>query len=254
MFHVEHRRESLRARSYAEAVGPQVRSLLAEYLESVSFAPDHILFLERMERLAALLAFWGAITNLTAAPEDSRETAFHILDSLAPLMCPRSGESLPQVFCAGRQVLDLGSGAGFPGLVLASSTPAEFTLVESRRKRASFLAVAASEMALKNVIVESSRVSTGRPLARRRKDQWPNLYGHFDVVTARAFDSPLRFYSAAASALKPGGIAILYANPKQNLAIADAEKNGLGEFRLIEYTVPIRSRVVERILAYWRRF
>ena len=59
-------------------------------------------------------------------------------------------------FAQGRRALDLGSGAGFPGLVLAAASSADFTLVESRRKRASFLQVAVGEMDLKNVTIEGS--------------------------------------------------------------------------------------------------
>jgi hypothetical protein len=75
----------------------------------------------------------------------------------------------------------------------------------------------------------------------------------FDVVTGRAYSSPSTFYSTAASALKSGGIAILYANPAQHLSLATAEENGLVEYRPVAYTMARNERKVGRILALWQR-
>src|SRR5579885_2785423 len=108
-------------------------------------------FLQRMERFGAVLALWGARTNLTAKPEDPAEIAFHIADSLMPL------KFMPDILGEGMRVLDFGSGAGFPGLVLASACDAQFTLAEARQKRASFLKVAAAEMGLDNTEILSAR-------------------------------------------------------------------------------------------------
>ena len=109
-----------------------------------------------------MIALWGPQVNLTAEPRDPRELAFHIIDSLSPVAFAETEELLHHAFGAHNEVLDLGSGAGFPGLVLASVSAANFTLVESRRKRASFLAVAASEMSLKNVVIEAKRAEPDR--------------------------------------------------------------------------------------------
>ena len=130
-------------------------------------------------------------------------------------------------------MLDLGSGAGFPGLVLAAASPAHFTLVESRRKRASFLTVAVAEMGLKNVAIEG----------RRAEDI--GLAEQYDLVTARAFGATADFFALAARALKPGGLAMLYANPSQRLSLDDHQ--------LIEYSVARRGEKIDRILAIWRR-
>jgi 16S rRNA G527 N7-methylase RsmG len=64
---------------------------------------------------------------------------------------------LTKAFAAGSRVLDLGSGAGFPALILAAACDADFLLMEARRKRASFLRVTAAEMGLANVQVDSAR-------------------------------------------------------------------------------------------------
>ena len=144
--------------------------------------------------------------NLTAAPEDPGELAYHILDSLKPLLLVTDESPLlAERFAGGKRVLDLGSGAGFPGLVLAAATEAEFRLVESRRKRASFLRTAIGALALKKVEVDSEYRRAFAP--------------EFDVVTARAFAHPEKFYEVAATALKPSGIAVLYASERQQKEI-----------------------------------
>jgi 16S rRNA (guanine527-N7)-methyltransferase len=247
----------------AQAVAARARSLVAGYLETVPLLPAEPHFLDRIERLTVLIALWGARTNLTAKPEDPDEIAFHIIDSLAPILMSANEDHLRDAFASGRRVLDLGSGAGFPGLVLAAASPAHFTLAEARRKRASFLTIAAEDMGLKNVAVDPSslprqstpeRLSlTGRGRRAPRVGRGSASLDDFDVVTARAFAAPAVFHQIAAPALLPGGLAILFANPSQDLALLDADKNGLHRLRPIAYTIPRGSRSVGRILGLWQR-
>ena len=158
------------------------RAIVAEIVATTGFEPP-LRFLDRIETFAAALALWGAKLNLTATPDDPAKLAFHIIDSLAPLiLAGRRGvpmlaaraafpdafmgssnrtiverSALTDAFAAGTRVLDLGSGAGFPALILAAACDADFLLMEVRRKRASFLRVTAAEMGLSNVQVDSSR-------------------------------------------------------------------------------------------------
>jgi 16S rRNA (guanine(527)-N(7))-methyltransferase RsmG len=233
-------------------MAPRVRAFVSERLTIFSSSLERELFLERIGRLAALIAFWGARINLTAAPGDPREIGFHMVDSLAPICFANGDRYLRHAFDRDKRILDLGSGAGFPGLVLASASSAHFTLLESRRKRASFLAVAAADIGLNNVTVEARRIvpHRSRPAEHPEREPGERL---FDVVTGRAYSSPSEFHFAAASALKSGGIAILYANPAQELSLATAEENGLLEFRQIAYTVAREDRQLDRTLALWRR-
>jgi 16S rRNA (guanine527-N7)-methyltransferase len=244
MFHVKHRpRERARVSRDPETIAREVRVIVND-----SVAPLLPLgFLDRIERLAAALATWGARMNLTAEPEEPSEMAFHIIDSLAPLILASrdDGAFLLDTFSAGKRALDLGSGAGFPGLVLAAASEAHFTLAESRRKRASFLTVTASEMGLHNVTVEAAYV--------RESQVEPVLERAFDVVTARAFGDPASVYRLAAAALKPGGFAILYANPSQRLQLEEAGASGLCEYQRLAYEVERGDSSVNRILAVWRR-
>ncbi len=184
-------------------IGAAVRAIVEAFLLTVPgvIEPD---FAERIEKLASNIALWGSKMNLTAHPEDPEEIAFHIIDSVMPVVLAADPSSiLHGRFAIGRKVLDLGTGAGFPGLVLAAAAPADFTLVESRRKRASFLQVALAEMELKNAKIVVARAEE------------IGLERQYDLVTARAFGDPQEFFSLAARAVRPGGLAMLYANPAQ---------------------------------------
>lgn len=245
---MKHRRqERARALRDPETIAREVRATVSDSV--VKLVPLRPGFLDRIERLTAALATWGARMNLTAEPQEPSEIAFHIVDSLAPLILASrdDGAFLIDTFSAGKRALDLGSGAGFPGLVLAAASEAHFTLAESRRKRASFLTVTVSEMGLQNVTIEAAHVRESRV-----EPVYP-IEPVFDVVTVRAFGDPASVYRLAAAALRPGGIAILYANPSQRLQLEEAGASGLGEYRRLVYEVERGDSIVNRILAVWRR-
>lgn len=213
-----------------------IRSALESYRTQAALAP--VLtppFIQRMETFAGTLSLWGARINLTAKPRDAAETAFHIVDSLIPLTV------IPEAFRRGVRVLDFGSGAGFPGLVLASACKARFTLVEARQKRASFLKVAAAEMGLDNVEIRPARLEP------------PAVEPGFDTALSRASGAPADFYAVAAAALAPGGCAVLYSTPSQRLDLAAAQKSGLGAYRRYRYSLRRGGAAVERVLAIWQR-
>jgi 16S rRNA (guanine527-N7)-methyltransferase len=187
----------------ADEIGAATRALVETYLGSYPEFDSSGGFLERIQIFAAELARWGAKFNLTAAPDDPAELAFHILDSLMPLVLAAHEPTGPlaESFTPGKRILDLGSGAGFPGLVLAAATETEFVLVESRRKRASFLKTVVGAMGLGSVEIDSQYRTVFVP--------------EFDMVTARAFARPAKFYEVAVTALKPNGIGLLYASERQ---------------------------------------
>ena len=241
-FHVKHPGKSVPKEP--SQVAKAAVELVEKTLGEIGFVPEGRNFLPRLERFLAALALWGGRSNLTAAPDDPVELAFHLVDSLAPLIVARrpEGAILRDAFGKECRVLDLGSGAGFPGLILAAATDAHLTLLEARRKRASFLAVTAAEMGLPNIIVDAQR---------REPDQLSPTF--FDVATGRAFAHPRIFYRAASAALRPGGLAILYANPEQELEAAAAGESNLSEVERIAYAVPRGNRKVARILAVWRK-
>jgi 16S rRNA (guanine(527)-N(7))-methyltransferase RsmG len=187
-------------------------------------------FLGRIELFANALHLWGSRTNLTARPGDAVEVAFHIVDSLAPLTL---GLSSP-LLCKAVRVLDLGSGAGFPGLILAAAIAADFTLAEARRKRATFLSMAAAAMGLANVKVTVGRLSA------------ETVDTGFDVATARAVGEA--GLEIIARALCPQGDAILWVSPEQKLSATRLRTAGLSNLMRHDYVVRRGAEAVRRSL------
>ncbi|MEK7703563.1 MAG: 16S rRNA (guanine(527)-N(7))-methyltransferase RsmG [Myxococcota bacterium] len=100
-----------------------------------------------------LVQKWGARINLTSVDADEEAAWVHYRDSLE-VLCWWQGGSL----------VDIGSGAGFPGVPLAIARPeAPVTLLEPRRKRASFLEVVRAELGLRNLTVICGRVEDAPP-------------------------------------------------------------------------------------------
>jgi 16S rRNA (guanine527-N7)-methyltransferase len=226
-----------------DIIAAQVRTQVARALERLDFAPARPEFLERIQKLAATLALWGTRMNLTAQPDNPSEIAFHVVDSLMPLALAQRADAAPLrgVCERGRQILDLGSGAGFPGLVLAAACDASFMLCESRRKRASFLSIAVAEMVLSNVIVAPTRAT-------------PESFGpRFDVVIARAAGNLADFGRIAAASTHPGGIAILYAAPTRHPQLRDSDSTKLTPIATLEYEIDRPGAPVRRVIALWRR-
>ena len=136
----------------------------------------------------SLLSQWGRTFNLTAIRDPLRMVSHHLLDSLAVL--PALDDALRGRATA--RVLDMGSGAGLPGLPLAALRAYVcFTLIDSVGKKAGFMRQAAGEMGLANVEVRHGRVEDETEV--------------FDVVMARAFAPLPRLVTLAGPRLVPGG-------------------------------------------------
>jgi 16S rRNA (guanine527-N7)-methyltransferase len=105
-------------------------------------------FFHHIQKYKEHLHKWNKIHNLTGAKDEATLDAF-IFDSLYPVTF------LPPV----KSLLDIGTGAGFPGLILAMALPkTEVTLVEPLTKRASFLQFIKADLELQNVTVVKKRV------------------------------------------------------------------------------------------------
>jgi 16S rRNA (guanine(527)-N(7))-methyltransferase RsmG len=217
--------------------------MVKDSLRELEFEAAEPLFYERIEKFAAAIARWGPRINLTAKPGDAAELAFHIVDSLAPVVLAERAEAgvIRDAFVGRRCVLDLGSGAGFPALILASASRADFTLLEARRKRASFLLLTAAEMGLHNVVVDSMHrdISAFKPA--------------YDIVTARAFAKPAIVLRTVAAAMKPKGFAILYVSPDQRLNLNEVRAAGLFDQCMMRYEIRRGKGRVQRHLAIFHK-
>jgi 16S rRNA (guanine527-N7)-methyltransferase len=138
----------------------------------------------RLAAHVALVEKWNRVHNLTAVRDPAQMVSLHVLDSLTLL--PHLGDAAT--------VLDVGTGAGFPGVVIAIADPSrEVTLLDSSHKKAAFLEQAKAELGLANVRVVCERVQAFRPEQR------------FAAVVSRAFAELQDFVSQASHLLVPGG-------------------------------------------------
>src|SRR5271155_4059363 len=191
--------------------------------------------------MAAMLAVWGPKINLTAHPNDPDEIVFHVFDSIIPVSLAVSSKILR--LGRAHRILDIGSGAGFPGLVIAAALNAQVTLVEARRKRATFLSEAAIEMGLRNVHIECIRAES------------LDVRDGFDLVTARAVGNPVELFKVAGRALRPGGVLMLYVSADQKFDddAAVAAASGLVEPSVAGYDLRHGRQVMHRSVATWKR-
>lgn len=121
--------------------------MLKEKLTNLDLNFDD-LFYERCDKYRALLQQWGKIHNLTASLK-TEEIENNIIDSVYPLKFLNDFNSLA----------DVGTGAGYPGMLLAIARPdARVVLVEPRAKRVAFLNFVKSALKLENVYIEQKRI------------------------------------------------------------------------------------------------
>lgn len=120
---------------------------------------------ERLLQYLGLLQKWNKVYNLTAVRDPQEMVTLHLLDSLSVLP-----------YVKGPHLLDVGSGAGLPGIVLAICCPdLRVTTIDTVQKKAIFMRQVKGELGLDNLIVQHARVEAFKP---------PQL---FDQVISRAF-------------------------------------------------------------------
>ena len=141
---------------------------------------------QRMLDYLALIEKWNKAYNLTAVREPARMLTHHLLDSLAVLPYVR-----------GYRVLDVGSGAGLPGIPLALARPQwQVTLLDANHKKTTFLRQAVIELQLNNVEVVCERVEAWTP---------PHF---FDTVVSRAFSDLPEFLALAGRLCTKTGVVV----------------------------------------------
>lgn len=143
-----------------------------------------------------LIKKWGRVYNLTAIQDPLKIVTYHLLDCLAVSPYVKQGKWL-----------DVGSGAGLPGIVLAIVKPeSKFVLLDTSEKKASFMQQVVIELELKNVLVLSERIET---LSRDEK---------FDGIISRAFSEIAKFTQLTKGLLTTGGEWVaMKGNPEEEI-------------------------------------
>ena len=174
-----------------------------QYLDDY-FVDDAKHLKEQFNKYAALIEEHNKVQNLTAL-DPSEYDEKHFLD------CLLLNETYP---FRNETLLDIGSGAGFPRLVLAIVYPKlKVTLLEPMRKRCSFLNTVIKELELTNVEV----------INKRAEDYVVEKRGEFDLVTSRAVSSLSIMLELSVPFLNINGSALMMKGRNYNAELADAE-------------------------------
>ena len=142
--------------------------------------------IRQLQDYLTLIAKWTRVYNLTAVRDPAEMMTHHLLDSLAII------RPLQSQMQRGR-LLDVGSGAGLPGVVIAICCPdISVSCVDTVAKKATFIKQAALELKLPNLSGVHARVE--------------NIATPFDLVCSRAFASLIDFTQWSANALAPSAV------------------------------------------------
>ncbi len=145
---------------------------------------------------AALMLQWNRTTNLTAITDSMDVAVKHFLDSIitGPMISPAA------------TMLDIGSGAGFPGIPLKIMIPSlQVTLIDASRKKVSFLKHAIRTLNLENI--------EARQVRAEKFAKEPAVANRFDVITSRALSSIKDFVLMAAPLLAKDGAIMALKGP-----------------------------------------
>ena len=173
---------------------------------------------ERLLAYGALILKWNKVYNLTALRDPATVMTHPLLDSLsviAPLQRERPGVT---------RLLDVGSGAGLPGVVIAIMRPdVDVTCLDAVAKKTAFVQQVAAELKLPNLRGLHARVET--------------LAGAYDVISSRAFASLPDFYNGSMQLLAEAGVWLAMKGkvPADELA---ALPPGADVFHVEQLTVP----------------
>jgi len=159
---------------------------------------------DKLMNYLALMFKWNAVYNLTSLRDPMQMVTHHLLDSLAAV----------PAFAAAKNVLDVGSGGGLPGIVLAIVRPdMKVSMIDTVHKKTAFLTQVKAELGLANVTVYTARV------------EQLQVSDKFDVITSRAFADLSDFVNWSSHLLADGGryIALKGVAPKDEQERLPAE-------------------------------
>ncbi|RIX73538.1 16S rRNA (guanine(527)-N(7))-methyltransferase RsmG [Acidovorax cavernicola] len=173
---------------------------------------------EQLLAYGTLMLKWNKVYNLTAVRDPAGVMTHHLLDSLAavaPLQREWTGKG---------RLLDVGSGGGLPGVVIAIMRPdIEVSCLDAVAKKAAFVQQVAAELELPNLRGVHARVES--------------LAGSYEVISSRAFASLPDFFNGSMNLLAPGGVWLAMKGklPTDELAALPA---GVAVFHVEQLTVP----------------
>ena len=188
------------------------RDLLIEGLQRMALKlSDQVI--DQLMTYLNLVEKWNRVYNLTAIRERDEMIKLHFLDSLSIFNHVHV-----------KNILDVGSGAGFPGIVLAITKPElKVTVMDSVNKKTTFMQQVKSELALTNLDVVNSRVEDYQPITL------------FEAVTSRAFSNLKNMMSLTQHTLKKEGVWLAMKSKDVKEELEEFEKN---QYTLIPLEVP----------------
>lgn len=175
----------------------------------------------KFERLTGLLLEWNERVNLTALKTVDDIVDKHYIDSLYghPLLPPNGF------------VLDIGTGAGFPGVPLKIAAPERRLLcIDGTGKKITFVQTVIKDLGLKNITAMHQRAEDKAFIF--------GLRGQFDGVTARAVTDTAALAALAEPYLKKGGVLVLFKGTDEAEAMRGKSFPGFGAAKLHAYVLP----------------
>jgi len=173
---------------------------------------------EQLLAYGTLMLKWNKVYNLTALRDPASVLTHHLLDSLAAVA------PLQREWAGKGKLLDVGSGGGLPGVVIAIMRPdIELSCLDAVAKKAAFVQQVAAELELPNLRGLHARVES--------------LAGSYEVISSRAFASLPDFFNGSMNLLAPGGVWLAMKGkvPTDELAALPA---GVAVFHVEQLTVP----------------
>jgi 16S rRNA (guanine527-N7)-methyltransferase len=186
---------------------------------------------EQLLAYGTLMLKWNKVYNLTALRDPATVLTHHLLDSLAAVA------PLQREWAGKGKLLDVGSGGGLPGVVIAIMRPdLEVSCLDAVAKKAAFVQQVSAELELSNLRGLHARVEL--------------LEGSYDVISSRAFASLPDFFNGSMNLLAPGGVWLAMKGkvPSDELAVLP---KGVAVFHVEQLTVP--GLDAERCIVWARR-
>ena len=173
---------------------------------------------ERLLAYGTLMLKWNKVYNLTALRDPASVMTHHLLDSLA------AAAPLQREWAGKGKLLDVGSGGGLPGVVIAITRPdLEVSCLDAVAKKAAFVQQVAAELELPNLRGLHARVES--------------LVGSYEIISSRAFASLPDFFNGSMNLLAPGGVWLAMKGkvPTDELAVLP---KGVSVFHVEQLAVP----------------